>query len=282
MARKRRTSPAEGFIALAAMLPWWLAVIFAVASYLALHPFAEAPVTVQSVVPGQISGVVAASAGRALAQVAQYALPAMFLMGAGVSFFRARKSANLVAAATGNSGAQAISGMSWREFEILIAAGFRRHGFTVMDKGGQGPDGGVDLVLTKGKEQFLVQCKQWRALKVSVNVVRELYGVMSAEGVAGGIVVTSGAFTEDAKEFAKGRNIKLVDGSSLRQLLEAGKQAADLSPKSPRSAVSESTLPPCPRCGSEMKVRKAKTGPSAGKSFLGCSSFPACRGTLPL
>ena len=44
------------------------------------------------------------------------------------------------------------------------------------ETGGQGADGGIDLVLRKGSERFLVQCKQWRAYKVGVNVVRELYG----------------------------------------------------------------------------------------------------------
>lgn len=187
MARRSRKSPAEGLVALASLLSWWLAVILAVTSYLVLHWFAMKPVTVQSVGPGQLSGLLVASAGQALAQVGQYALPVVFLIGAGLSFFRTKKSAGLFATATGNGGAEAISGMSWREFEILMAEGFRRRGFAVTDKGGQGADGGVDLVLTRGNERFLVQCKQWRALKVGVSVVRELYGVMSAEGVAGGM-----------------------------------------------------------------------------------------------
>lgn len=35
----------------------------------------------------------------------------------------------------------------------------------------------------------------------------------------------------------------------------------------------------CPKCGSELVERVAKTGVNAGKSFLGCSSFPKCRYT---
>jgi hypothetical protein len=38
-----------------------------------------------------------------------------------------------------------------------------------------------------GSEEFLVQCKQWRAFKVGVVVVRKLYGVMAAKGAAGGL-----------------------------------------------------------------------------------------------
>jgi len=282
MARRQRNKTAEGLIELASMLPWWLALILAVVSYLGLSHFAAMPLTVQQVVPGQISQVVYASLGRALVQVGQYVVPLLLLAGAGVSFVRRKKSESLLDAATSQGGADAIRGMSWREFEMLIAEGFRRRGFSVQDKGGKGADGGVDLVLLKGSERFLVQCKQWRALKVGVAVVRELYGVMSAEGAVGGIVVTSGAFTEDAKDFAKGRNIRLVDGPLLQQILASGKQANPSTTEPKRPADTSKALPMCPKCGAEMRVREAKKGATAGNKFLGCSTYPACKGTLPL
>jgi hypothetical protein len=80
-------------------------------------------------------------------------------------------------------------------------------------------------VLARGRERFLVQCKQRRARQVSVSVMRELYGVMAAERVTGGYVVTSGT-TKDAKEFAAGRNIELIDGQALEALLRDGRSAA--------------------------------------------------------
>jgi restriction system protein len=55
-------------------------------------------------------------------------------------------------------------------------------------------------------------------------VVRELYGVMAAEGVAGGYVVTSGTFTKDARQFAAGRNVELIDGQGLDALLRDGRR----------------------------------------------------------
>ena len=58
-----------------------------------------------------------------------------------------------------------------------------------------------------------------RAFKVSVQVVRELYGVMAARGAASGIVVTSGTFTQDAIKFASGRNVRLIAGDDLRELV---------------------------------------------------------------
>ena len=34
----------------------------------------------------------------------------------------------------------------------------------------------------------------------------------------------------------------------------------------------------CPKCGGEMVLRETKKGENFGKQFLGCSSFPKCRG----
>lgn len=36
----------------------------------------------------------------------------------------------------------------------------------------------------------------------------------------------------------------------------------------------------CPECGSPMVVRQARRGPRAGSKFLGCVSYPVCKGTL--
>ncbi|MBQ5331593.1 MAG: topoisomerase DNA-binding C4 zinc finger domain-containing protein [Oscillospiraceae bacterium] len=38
----------------------------------------------------------------------------------------------------------------------------------------------------------------------------------------------------------------------------------------------------CPRCGSELVLRKARKGKDAGKNFYGCSRFPKCRYTRSL
>ncbi|CAM5783880.1 Restriction endonuclease OS=Rhizobacter sp. OV335 OX=1500264 GN=SAMN02787076_05987 PE=4 SV=1 [Rhizobacter fulvus] len=80
----------------------------------------------------------------------------------------------------------ALGDMTWREFEILVCEALRQQGYRVTENGASRADGGVDLVLHKGGEKFLVQCKHWKAFKVNVQVTRELYGAMAAEGAAGG------------------------------------------------------------------------------------------------
>lgn len=165
--------------------------------------------------------------------------------------------------------------MTWREFEGLAAEAFRKEGYRVVERGGDGPDGGVNLELHQGSDKYLVQCKQWKVSKVGVATVRELYGVMTAERAVGGFVVASGAFTDDAKAFAEGRSIRLVDARRLRAMI------GSVSPASQRPRLVEGMgeeARVCPRCGSTMVERTAKSGTNAGKKFWGCSRFPACRG----
>lgn len=145
---------------------------------------------------------------------------------------------------------------------------------------------GVVLVFAKDGEKFFVQCKQWKAYKVGVDVVRELYGVMAAKGATSGFVVTSGRFTNDAKDFADGRNVQLVDGTKLFALIKqvklshATKQSAtNTLLQSDNPVASE---PTCPQCGSSMVKRTARKGGNADGDFWGCSKFPICRGVRPL
>lgn len=109
--------------------------------------------------------------------------------------------------------------MSWRDFERLVAECFARQGYRVQENGGGGADGGVDVVLRDRQGRIvLVQVKHWRG-PVGVSIVRELYGVMAAEGAAAGIVVTCGGFTRDAKAFAEGKALDLIGGYRLLRMI---------------------------------------------------------------
>ena len=283
MARRQKTGAAEDLLVLVAMLPWWVGIVLAVVGYVVLHRFAM-PAPVVTMQPGQIGAVVVRSMGAALANVGQYVLPLICLGGAGLSAWRRRQRQSLVADVAQAHSADALDGMSWREFEILVGEAFRLQGFRVVETGGGGADGGVDLVLGKGNEKFLVQCKQWKAFKVGVEVVRELYGVMAAEGAAGGFVVTSGIFSNDVKSFAEGRNVELIGGADLMALIKNIPLPQTSSITSQRKATNTVVFadPICPNCGSAMVKRKAKQGANAGNMFWGCNSYPKCRGVVAI
>jgi restriction system protein len=89
----------------------------------------------------------------------------------------------------------------------------------VVENHGVGSDGGVDLRLNKDGNLFFVQCKHWKTQKVDVRVVREMYGVMTAEAASGAIIITSGLFTQDARNFAEDKPIDSVEGYQLPDLI---------------------------------------------------------------
>lgn len=287
MARRRKSGLTSDLVEIFARLPWWLGVIVAAIVYVLLHRAAVQAVPL-GIQPARVGGIAVHTIWKTFAGFGQYVIPALCLLGAGVSAWRRHHRQSLVADVAQAKSADALDGMSWQAFEMLVGEGFRLQGYQVAETGGGGADGGVDLVLTKGGEKFLVQCKQWRAMKVGVEIVRELYGVMAARGATGGFVVTSGRFSDDATKFASGRNVKLLDGPQLHALIRQVKAApgqtvrppADVATAKPVTPfVSETAAPTCPLCAKPMVRRVAKQGANAGSAFWGCSGYPPCRGT---
>lgn len=109
---------------------------------------------------------------------------------------------------------QALSQLSWQQFEILTAEWYRHQGFRVTECGGGGADGGIDLRLYKKNQLSLVQCKHWSG-RVGVKPVRELYGLMVAEGAVAAILVASSDFSAEAKRFALDKPLQLINGEML-------------------------------------------------------------------
>lgn len=262
MARK---SGFEEMVEAASLLPWYISLACALGSYFVLHWLSLQPPPTS---PGEMGRIVLIGAASA----AQYILPMIFIFGALFSFLHKRRKAEIFDKQTD---LQTILQLSWHEFELLISEAYRRQGYSVVEHGGNGPDGGVDLMLAKDGRKTIVQCKRWTAYNVRVQQVRESYGVMVAEHADACIFVTSGRFTKDAQRFAEGKPIKLIDGKELVVLL---KDIKTPSLKSPEVKVPE-TNPACPDCGSEMVRRRAGRGRNRGKEFWGCSKFPNCLGT---
>jgi restriction system protein len=207
----------------------------------------------------------------------QYIVPFCLCIGALVCVLRRRRADRLVEEARSNT-AGALSAMSWRDFERLVGGAFVQRGYSVIETGGDGPDGGIDLILTKDAQRYLVQCKHWKSWQVGVSIVRELKGVVAAEGAAGGYVVTGGNFTADARRFARKTGIKLIDGNALKEFIGI---AAGTVPHA-NSESSAQSAPVCPKCGGDMIQREAARGQFVGRAFWGWRQFPKCRGILPI
>ncbi len=274
MEMAKKSSFLKGLIDLSMRFPWWVGVLLAMASYLALHRLALQPVRAASTLE-EITSLAGHQMLVALAGLLQYLIPLTFLLGAGIAAYRRHQSRRLYRQVAESPARSTLDAMSWRQFELLAGEAFRQQGYRVEERGGDGPDGGIDLVLHRDGRKYLVQCKHWKTRRVGVKPVRELFGVMAAEKADGGFVVTSGSFTEDARRIACGKPIELVD---TERLLARVRQAVTPEPAT-ASPDTGNTAPHCPICKAPMVERTAKKGRRAGERFWGCSRFPRCRGT---
>jgi len=238
--------------------PWWIGLIMAAVIY----------VLMKYIFPSiETKNILITSLFKASPSLAPL-FSGLVVLAAAKSAFDSWRKGNLL---ENQKDIRSIKSLSWQEFEELVGEIYRRKGYKVTETGRGGADGGVDLVLKRNGEVIYVQCKQWRMDRVGVQIVRELFGVMAAEGASGGIVISSGTFTDESIEFVKGKQIEIIDGPELSKMM-VGVQ------KNSVSVVHKNIANVCPVCGSEMVLRTAKKGVNVGEKFWGCVKFPKCRG----
>ncbi|MCR5884560.1 restriction endonuclease [Rhizobacter sp. J219] len=178
-----------------------------------------------------------------------------------------------------------LEGIGWAEFERQVAEGFRHRGYAVSETGGGGGRP-VDMVLTRGHDRFLVDCKPWRTLAVGPAPVRELLALLHSQGAAGGFVVSSGTFTDEARQLADGHKVQLIDGKVLRELLNTRDEKTQPLVARPGAPFLDTTLPPsawrpkaqpCPLCGGAMEEAER-----SGRRLFACVHRPLCDGVREL
>lgn len=110
-----------------------------------------------------------------------------------------------------------INGKNPYEFQHIVAALLRAMGYYTPFISPKGKDGGIDIIgyrdpLGTTVPRLKVQVKHYPTTPVTVDVVRNLRGVLNSNEEVG-IIVTSGLFTSDAKREARDshRPIKLID-----------------------------------------------------------------------
>jgi len=168
--------------------------------------------------------------------------------------------------------------LEWRRFETVCAAYFEALGFKA-NHAGVAADGSVAMTLyAHGSEgaSIIVQCRPWSAYRVGIKPVRALHSAMAGAKVAEGVLVTSGKFTQEARDFAGKEKISLIDGAEL-----VAKIAALLPEKSLAllkfAIEGDFTTPTCPSCEIKMISRKSTT---QGRTHWGCRNYPACKRTF--
>ena len=114
-----------------------------------------------------------------------------------------------------------INNMAGHQFESLIEELVKKMGFSIAERK-LSADGGIDILayshdmLFEGK--YVIQCKRY-IHKVPEPPVRDLYGVVHSINANKGILITNSTFTKAATEFAKDKQLELIDGIKLTALL---------------------------------------------------------------
>ena len=210
----------------------------------------------------------------------------IFLFAAPFAFFNGRRKRKLL---DDQPDIDSIKALSWKEFEELVAQAYRRQGFCVIENG-FGPDGGVDVKLMKDNQTTLVQCKQWRSKNIGVAVIREMFGVLTAENASEAVIICCGGFTRDSSIFAEKKPIELIGGTKLLSIVkdiqnnsspkkETLKPKTSLKPAIQTQNSSNTLETACPKCGYSLVECQAKRGTNVGNSFWGCAFFNKCRFT---
>ena len=156
-----------------------------------------------------------------------------------------------------------------------MEAVYQQQGYAVERRGGANPDGGIDLVVSKGGIRSAVQCKHWKSWKVGVKQIRELLGALADNGIQNGIFVTLQQYTQEAREFAAKNRIQLVGQRELMEMLKA----VNWEQHPAITAILNDSRKVCPKCESKMVLRTASKGRMIGQRFWGCSTFPRCKYT---
>jgi restriction system protein len=292
---KRRQSGVEDLLDFLAAAPWWGGPVLALVVYLVLAflpplIFTDPP----TATPGSPAVVsFYAPIRQVLVGLAPWSWKILVALWAAAMVIKLVNARRL----DRQTGLASIRELSWEQFEQLLAEAFRRQGYSVRCTGSASGDGGVDLELERGGNRTLVQCKQWRAWKVGVRSVRELRGVVAAERADGGVLVTSGRFTREARDFAEQSGVRLIAEEELAEMISAVQRRTTVAikaiapPVSQESAVASATRPSerrpdappaCPTCGADMRQRVARRGVLAGEPFWGCSRYPKCKGKRSL
>lgn len=207
----------EAVIAAATRLPRWLAAVLAVASFLILSYPASLPLPAAT----ELGDLAALRPGQyliILARLAQFLVPALFVLGIVLSFAGGRSSPG---SGGGRRAAETPAAhspdLSSLELTVIVEALYRKQGYRVVAANEQ-PDGGVDFILERDGARFVVRCKHWHSEPVDVDAVADMRAAMAAASATGGAVLTTGEFSAAAAELARQTGVQMIDRHTLQNL----------------------------------------------------------------
>jgi SNF2 family DNA or RNA helicase len=121
-----------------------------------------------------------------------------------------------------------LENLSPSQFENVVAEIYEKQGYKVTVTAGS-HDRGIDIIAEKSvgeaREKVAIQCKHQKAV-VGRSVLQQLWGVVADDhSITRGDLVTSSSFSAEARDFAKGKRLTLIDRKALSVLASEFKVA---------------------------------------------------------
>lgn len=110
---------------------------------------------------------------------------------------------------------EALRGMSWENFSLVISEAYRRQGYAVAES----RNSAYDFELTRNGRRTLVSCRRWKVSAVGEAPVRALANAVSRTDAYNGICIAAGDFSVNARSYAASQPLTLVTGRDLVELV---------------------------------------------------------------
>jgi restriction system protein len=195
-----------------AQIPWWLCVTLSASFYLLLQygiPYFENQ--------GALVNEVHVSLGPVFAPVVALA----FLAPVTFSLLKANRKRTFHDL---KEEIKSIQELSWSQFKEQVSKAYAYAGYLILDNDPFTSDPSFELVMRKSANLYLLQSRYWRNRKIGLREVKKLYSLMHEKQASGIFLLTTGIFTREARRYAIGRPINLVDGLQLVELLDSIKE----------------------------------------------------------
>jgi len=174
-----------------------------------------------------------------------------------------------------------LMSLEWKRYEEICKEllTIRENGKLKVELTQIGADGGIDLKITDRKNKLVGvgQCKAYNS-KITVEKIRELFGIMASENAEKGYFFTTSSFTNDCIQFAKEKKIELIDGNEQIKIIQSFTQQQQ-NQLYEIATEGDYTTPTCPKCDKKMVKR---IGKEKGNEFWGCLNYPRCKNILQM
>jgi restriction system protein len=176
----------RSLFAILSRAPWWLSVLIAAAVFMVVRQF-----------------------------MPDYAAAAATLPFLGIAGYAAWRQSRVPNPERVDEVLAALRAVSWQEFAAIMETAFRSEGYAIVAL----TRGAADFELRKNGRVALACCKRWKVAQTGIEPLRELWLAKEAAGAQECIYVAAGDLSQNARQFAAQKQIRLLCEAELAQYL---------------------------------------------------------------